>query len=400
MRVLNRRTFIRDALLTGALNYSIGGASCDINHNNLNPEINKIHGIGCNFYDAVNHRNLRQELMFLKSMGIPFIRLNFGDYYAGTGRSGWSRYFSSRTQWYKMLDNCVDAATSSGVRLWCSLFWRMETFPELANYRWGAMEDLSSWKNRDSVTRKLLSEIIIDIVGRYKDASAVIGWEVGNEYDNLISMSCNHKEYNGYGITFIDMHEIYKDIGRQINNIVDRNMLLSTGANIPIDDIAACVERRPLRADTLSEWTRININNEETMSAVDILNPKDVFNCVSVHIYPHKWFVDGGEFRIREMINLLVQLCARERRTLFIGEFGCLAGLNGISNEPGDRNNEVNTFEEFLNAIVEFRVPYSAVWNYGYLPNNHVRGWNINKGTKRYYMLEKISDANRRILSQ
>ncbi len=363
-------------------------------------------GIGCNFYDVLNHKSLKQELAVLHSYGVPFIRFDFGSF----GPAGWKTYFSDRARWYGLRDDCIAAAEDVGMGLIPSFFWRARTVPELVSEIYGMPEELSDWTKPQSNTRKFVRETTQEIVERYRHSQAIWGWEIGNEYDFLPILSCNwrhnpaaDKSELSEVLNFPNLADIFNEWGTLVAATDNTGRLISTGTSVAFYDVYACATHSRLQPDSFQEWMNVPYKSSY-VTAPDLQNPYPVFNSVSAHVYqeskvPNRWFRDI-QYSPPSLIKLLKEIADRHNRVLYLGEFGSLAngkGQNGEFGTDGSQEAERRYYFETLEQIIASKVQLSAVWNYGYLPNNDVRAWNIDSDTYRRYILESIAPANERL---
>ncbi|MEM1782715.1 MAG: cellulase family glycosylhydrolase, partial [Nanopusillaceae archaeon] len=92
----------------------------------------------------------------------------------------WELYFKDKEKYFALLDEVINTAKKYNVGVILTLFWNVSTIPDLMG------EPISAWGNPKSKTIKFMKEYTKEIVLRYKDVTAVWGYEFGNEY-NLIS---------------------------------------------------------------------------------------------------------------------------------------------------------------------------------------------------------------------
>ncbi len=420
----SRPVFLSRRVVMGAITYlcvaeaiAHGAAECGDGNSGLVVEGTRVYlngkpyrGIGVNFYDILDHSNLRMEFRRLRELWIPFIRLDFGAFGpADKSARAWSYYFSDRPRWYALRDECVAIAEEAGIGLIPSLFWSFGTIPELMSSIHNVDENVASWLRPDSYTYQFIHEFTADVISRYSKSRAIWGFELGDEYNNGPGKTCNASALSGYEpafpLTFTEISEIYRAWGMSATRRNTHNRLLSTGANLALDDIYACIVGAVPRPDTFRDWMNLPTATG-TVSAPSLLNPKKAYNSNSVHIYqesgmPNRWFRDRPQIGPAGLIRLHKNIADEDGRVLFIGEFGSLSGTSGQDGRNGTAASydvERKYFKEMLDSIVDSGTQLACAWNYGYLPNNAVKRWNMDPGGLRGYMLEEIATANKRML--
>jgi hypothetical protein len=369
-------------------------------------------GIGCNFYDALDHKDLRLQLSILKDYGVPFIRFDFGSF--GVGRSssdGWRRYLSDQKRWYGIRDDCVAAAEAVEIGLIPSLFWYFKTLPELMAFIYESPDSYEEWGRVNSNTRNFMRKITHEVVDRYRASPSVWGWEIGDEYLDVIfakSIGTTPDAANSLETVGIRaLTEIFNEWSSIVQSVDRSGRLLSSGLSLASSRINGLVTGSHRTPDSLDEWMNIP-TAEGSFPAPIVLNPASAFNSISTHIYqaPNvagSWFRGGPHLGPSGLITLHKQIADSYGRPVFLGEFGSLQGQlgqNGVGDTDGTKQGEIRYYEEMVETIISAGIQLSAVWNYGYLPNNHVTKWNINPGSDREYMLKSIAGANARIAPQ
>ncbi|MCF7863445.1 MAG: cellulase family glycosylhydrolase, partial [Kiritimatiellales bacterium] len=147
-------------------------------------------GIGVNYCDLfqamisfpeypgqTTYRTL-EGLQYLGERGVPFVRF----WACGFWPIDWNLYFQDKEEWFSRMDLLVATAEQAGVGLIVDLFWRSETIPNLVE------EYRDQWANPDSQVRQFMSNYVAEVVGRYKDSSAIWGWEFANELSNVCDL--------------------------------------------------------------------------------------------------------------------------------------------------------------------------------------------------------------------
>src|SRR5690606_25867933 len=83
-------------------------------------------------------------------------------------------------------DAFVQAAEEEGIGLIPSLFWQINTIPDIV------FEPINKWGEPDSDTIKFMRTYTREVVSRYKDSPAIWAWEFGNEMNLEVDLP-HHK---------------------------------------------------------------------------------------------------------------------------------------------------------------------------------------------------------------
>lgn len=363
-------------------------------------------GMGCNFYDVLDHREVRARFRTLKNAGVPFIRFDFGTFYPGrSDKEGWRVYLADRAKWHGVRDTLVAEAEECGIGLIPSLFWRLRTIPELMSQVHGLNLDLLDWSVPRGRSRTFAFDVTHETVDRYKASPAIWGWEMGNEYSNLCAAACwaTDRDREKGVIDFAGLRTLYRDWSAVVRRADPSGRILSTGEDVPNPGLRFCVTGAPAHLDPLKAWLEIPADGT-TVPAPIYTNPPDAFDVVSIHWYQRtrmksQWFRGGPAPGPAGILRICADAAKAHRRPLFVGEFGSLMGSLGQDGTDGENSPESEKayYLEMIDALVENEVALSAVWNFGFLQPNHVRPWNIDPGTRRAYMLDAIAEANQRL---
>jgi dTDP-4-dehydrorhamnose reductase len=383
------------------------GPAVTVSGNILRKNGKEYRAVGCNFYDALNHADMEQRFRFLADNGVPFIRLDFGTYAVGSdANSGWRQYLTDKSAWYDLRDRCVEAAAAANIGLVANMFWHPYTVPALMTYRYSHPETLLAWAMKNSNTRSFMRDVAAEMADRYKNASAIWGWECTNELSNEVILACNKPSL--YKVTqsrlnFDNLAELYSDWSKAVGAVDSSGRLVSSGDNLANYNMYGCATGSGLDPDTMSQWMSIPSRGVHLPGPM-VLNPPDL-NSISTHIYQHanvpgQWFRDGPHLGPAGLIALHKKIADDNNRIVFIGEFGSLQGGYGQDGEAGtdsSRAGEQKYYERTLDAIIASKIQLSAAWNYGYLVDTPTKRWNIDPGTPRDYVFRSIAEANARI---
>ena len=379
--------------------------------------------MGCNFYDLLTHDDFDAQIAFLRQSGIPFLRFDFGSYGAGAeANSGWRLFFSDKSRWLGRREAVVESAEKHGVGLIPSMFWRLQTIPDLMKYKFGRRDALSEIGNEGSNSRRFIADLSEELSSHFRSSSAILGWEIGNEYAEVVTsgpsrldvaaggpaayeLSPDPSSVNGRSdeVHFNDLFSLYQGWVRSIRAGDPSNRFISSGssiANVALNGFVTGTHHNP---DSFAQWMHIPTASGQAIPGPLFVNPRP-FNAISTHIYqqayePYWYFNDARshKFTPASLIGLHKSLADADNRVLFLGEFGAIPGSfgeNGTSGTDGTEAGGKIHFQAMLDAIISNRVQLSSVWNYGFAGNSDVKLGNIGPGTNRAYMLEAIPRVN------
>ncbi|MDI1295640.1 MAG: hypothetical protein PSY12_07095 [bacterium] len=385
--------------------------------------------IGCNFYSALHCRRYKIELKNLAALGVPFIRTNFGELWAGnTATTGWRQYLSDKQGWIGKRADFLAAAEDAGIGVVATMFWRLKSIPDLMAYKFGKRDTLDRWGKNNSNTRHFMREITAELADRFDRSPAIWGWEIGNEYKDVIdrpllsergeagrnggpqhyASTFDSSTSNGSSdmVTYKDLFDAFSDWNDVLQREALPTRLRSSGMALPSVNTYNAATGRSDGGRDFNKWMSI----PPLYKPAPVFENSRPFNVISSHIYQHA-NIDGRWFESPHskqklgpvgLIELLAQIARRDGRPLFLGEFGSLkgeVGQNGAYGTDGSTAGERRYFTHMLNALVHSQVTLSAVWNYGYFPNGISDIWNIDIGSIRDYQLLSLSDANSRLNS-
>lgn len=352
--------------------------------------------VGINYHDAfmlvLEQRpgaveRYERGFAFLADAGIPFARFAACGFYPDE----WKIYLERPEDYFARLDELVTSAERHGLGLVPVLFWSYFALPDAAG------EPIGAWGDETSRTRGLMRRYTREVVERYRDSPAIWAWEFGNEFINEADLpeevarrSWIVPDRGTPGartaadrLTSADCHEAYADFARLVRSL-DPTRPIMTGDTAPRSSAWHLARGKGWTPDNRQQWL-------ETLLAA---NPAPV-DTLSLHFYhPRR---DGSGYpdygvkglSLRDHLALAAAASREAGRPLWLGEFG--PGL-GEDNED-ERRRQVG---EFLDLIVELRIPLSAYWVYD-SPNPDLRVWNAVPGGANGFVFEMIAEANRRL---
>ena len=331
-------------------------------------------GIGVNYFNCFartladpNDTSYDDGFGALADLGIPFARFMCGGFWPVEN----TLYLESKEQYFQRLDAVVKSAETHGIGLIPSLFWNMNTVPDLVG------EPCDQWGNPRSKTHEYMRTYTRDVVTRYRRSPAIWGWEFGNEY-NLAADLPNAAEHRppvwpdlGTATSRSERDELthemirtaFAEFAREVRRY-DQRRLITTGNGFPRP--SAWHQR------TEGSWTQDTPAQYAAMLLGD--NP-DPVNVVSVHAYED-----------RDRIPATMAICRQAKRPLFVGEFG----VPGAGTPETERE-----FGEFVALLEREGVPLAALWVYDFGGQDET--WNVTATNARAYQLLAIAEANTRL---
>ncbi|MBN2022764.1 MAG: cellulase family glycosylhydrolase [Pirellulales bacterium] len=345
-------------------------------------------GIGVNYFSAFGRAlanpadtSYRAGFATLREYGIPFARFAA----CGFWPSDWRLYQDDPANYFARLDDVVKAAEDNQVGLIPSLFWRVETLPELVG------EPASAWGDPASRTHALMRRYTEQIVARYRNSPAIWGWEFANEMSlavdlpNAKSQLAARKAIPHLGVpapTEADilhapaMLTALREFGKTVRRLDPRRIVIS-GNSAP---------RASAWHNTAeSSWT---VDTREQFIEVLRRDNPDPLSVLCVHWYPEKdpRFSKTQPAASADVFRAMQEAARAARKPLFVGEFG-------VSKELGPAK-EKTEFAAMLADLEQAGVPLAAVWVFDLTMQD--KDWNITAANQRAYMLEAVSEANRR----
>jgi hypothetical protein len=337
----------------------------------------------CGHLDHPQDPSFREGLATLKRYGIPFVRFNAGGFYP----SDYRLYQQDPQRYWQLMDDVVRAAEEHGVGLVPSLFWASLTVPDLVG------EPLSEWGSPDSKTIAWMRQYTTEFVTRYRNSPAIWMWEFGNEY-NLGADLPNAADFRP---------PVWPELGTATTRSAKDGMTHDQIA-VALVEFAKAVRaidpRRPItsgnaitRGQAWHNWHEHNwtTDSRRQWAAMLIAENPAPLDTISLHVYPLEKtgsYFDDPAIGPAQLIGIAAGMAREAGRALFIGEWGVPS--------KGDPAGERQQFEAMLDAIVAHHVPLSAVWVYNF-PGQE-KDWNITADNDRSWMLELISQANRRLM--
>jgi hypothetical protein len=344
--------------------------------------------IGANYFSLFSRllKNPADEssltnLARLARAEVPFVRFMCGGFWPVEHQM----YLTNRTEYFVRLDRVVRCAESNRVGLIPSLFWNVATVSDLVG------EPIDQLGNADSKTIAFIRRYTEEVVRRYQNSPALWAWEFGNEY-NLGMDLPNAREHRPPVVpqlgtpgkrterdelTFEHMRTAFVAFGNTIRKIDDTRTIISGNA-LPRSSAWHNSREHSWKADSVAQFSEILRRD----------NP-DPMNLLSIHVYGEKsGGYPGGAKSIEAIVGLASQVAQKSGKPLFIGEFG-------VPRQWGDRAGQESAFGEFLVAIEKHRVPLAAFWVFDF--GSQDKDWNVSFENDRSWMLDQVSELNRRL---
>lgn len=338
-------------------------------------------GIGANYFNAF-YRSLdgddsyKQGFDYLKSKNIPFVRFMCGAYWP----VNWELYRTDKKAYFAKLDAFVKTAEEKNMGLIPSLFWQINTFPDMVG------EPRNQWGNPKSKTREFMRNYTREIVERYKDSPALWAWEFGNEMNLEIDLGPAHLPQVApqYGtpaarttsdtLSAADMESAYKEFAEVIRKLDPQRIIISGNAN-----------NRPAAWHLTHKGSWEKDSENEYKNALIAANPAPM-DTISTHVYPEQEgdFAPATMADYRGLIQVSMAAAKESGKVLFVGEFGTPL-------THGNDNGKEN-FQRMIDALTEENVPLAAVWVFDYPPQT--ADYNIPSDSARAYQLEIIGKKN------
>lgn len=354
-------------------------------------------GIGANLYDAFSRHwdhpgdlTYDRDFATLEAEGIPFARI-MATYFSPDAIM---EYVNHREDYLSKLDGVVASAEKHHVGLIMSLFWWDAAVPDVVH------EPRSAWGDPDSKTIAFMREYTRTIVSRYNASPAVWAWEFGNEYNLSVDLpnaaewrpninsDWPSKRTKADDLTTRMILVAFTEFGKTVREI-DPKRAISTGNSLP--RILADLQRRTLQGGDPDNRAQFRAN-------LALVNP-DPIDTLSIHLFRADMQYRFGQSYATygDVLAEAMKVSATEKKPLLVLEFGSFLRHDGLNTPVSVRAD----FEVKLKAIVDNRVPLSAVWgvsssmNYAF---NYEFMVSREKGLG--YMFDAIKTANAEIAAQ
>jgi endo-1,4-beta-mannosidase len=336
--------------------------------------INYHNALGLLLDDAQN-RDFVEGFKILKDHKIPYIRLRFGPF----EHMGWKFYQDNPKEYFRRMDLFVREAEKQKIGLIPSMFWYICSVPDFVN------EPLSALGETSSRSRAFIRKYTADVVSRYKDSSAIYGWEFGNEYmlfadlpkyDHLPPKKTGTDQPRTKADKLLRpmILDMYKDFYQTIRQI-DTNRIIVTGDSIP----------RAQAWHNRNEDSWGHDSREQWLEMFEADTP-ECYEVVSFHLYKE---TDGKYYHekvpMEKVVSDITQTCRKNNKIIWAGELGM----------PGNDQEAKELFFRMMKTIEDNEIELSAIWNF--IPNGRFQpDWDILPQGGRAYMLKAVKELNER----
>ena len=319
--------------------------------------------IGVNYTGAFLNKYLKQwsneyiEIFdLMNEYDIEYARINMGMFWP----TWYAMWENDKAAYYNIMDEVVHAAEDRNIGLICSMFWHTTGVSDYFD------EPANAWADPESKTRAYMSEYLETVVSRYKDSPAIWGWEYANEYNLMLDLPNAWDMFPGSIVPSMgsrlerDENDIYltdwaegvlKAFAETVKEFDPYDRMITSGNGEP----------RPTQYHQRLEGSWKLDSVEEMAETLKWHNP-DPIDTVSIHTYkPNERFyvIHDPELKYEdkifaledyiEQIAIFKEESAKLGKALFIGEFWW---------EEGE-------YQKIIDAIVEVKVPISAIWAIG-----------------------------------
>lgn len=280
--------------------------------------------------------------------GVAFIRF----WASGFWPREMQLYVERPVDYWAAMDAVVEQAEQYRVRLIPSIFWQSFLWPDICG------EPRSAIADAGSKTRRAMERYVRELVGRYRERSVILMWEIGNEYNLEVDLDlARNPRAMGAGAKSLGTpparssadnlsSEMLLRFQREIATLIqelDPGRPLTSGHSRPRPQSRALREHFPKlnwTVDTLAEH----------LDTLRRIHPSPL-NVWSIHFYGRLTPIeDIREPRIEgrpsvglEMLAEYARAARDARRVLFVGELGPAEG----GRDPEDRR-------RFLLAAIEY----------------------------------------------
>ncbi|HWB43895.1 MAG TPA: cellulase family glycosylhydrolase [Hyphomicrobiaceae bacterium] len=354
-------------------------------------------GVGVNIADAFHRLYLHpgdytydRDFATLEAEGIPFARIPATAYAPHDVRD----YVLHRDAYLQKLDGVIKSAEKHHIGLILDLFWWHVAVPDIVH------EPGSAWGDPDSRTIAFMREYTHTIVARYKDSPAVWAWEFGNEF-SLAADLPNAADWRppinpiiGWPDKRTKADDIrtpmilvaFTEFAKAVRDI-DPDAAITTGNSIPRPNAES--QRKTLTWDTVDTRADFRANLAR-------VNP-DPMNMIQIHLYAF----DLKRFRqsrvtYADIIEQAMRVAGEQKKPLFIGEMSSATVWPELKTEADVKRD----FEDRLNAILDYKVPLSAVWQVSTSLTFANDPLSISRARGTGWMLDDIKAANERIAGE
>lgn len=351
-----------------------------------------LRALGVNYMDAFSRclknpedTSYRAGFETLKAHDIPFVRLQFGGFYA----IDWALYQSDPETYFRLMDGVVKAAEDTGVGLIPSLFWWTAGVPDLVG------EPVGKWGDPASKTRAFMVTYVRQVVTRYVDSPALWAWEFGNEYSlaadlpnaadvrppALPSLGGPAARSAADDLTAEIIRAATVAFAQEIRRI-DPHRLITTGHSLP-------------RPTAHHQYTELSWGQDSVLEFQQnlIFMTPDPIDLVSIHVYPDPTGKRFGEVGVSydRILDAAYQASRNAGKGLFVGEFGAPPD----NEAPWTPETAMAEGLKLFEAIEASPVQLAAYWVFDF--SWQESSMNVTATNARSGYLKVLQEANKRM---
>ena len=231
-----------------------------------------------------------------------------------------------------------------------SLFWLRTAVGDWCG------EPLGKLGDPQSKTRAFYRKYAADMAARYKDSSAIWGWEIGNEYMLGADLpKLNHLPKPKTG----------SNEPRTVEDKIFRSMVIGVYMDVYSAIRAIDPDRIVVTGDSLTreaawynhygdEW---GLDTRDQWLEMFSADTPDCFEVVSIHLYPEhdKRYFKGENARIEDLVAAAVRNARGRGKPVWCGEFGAAACGDG------EREMVLRMFRSIKDGEIELSALWSSV---------------------------------------
>lgn len=330
----------------------------------------------------------RKSIVDAGNLGIPFLRVAASGY----GPRDLDLWLKNPEEYWHRFDRMLTDLSGSRIQIIPVIAWWIRQFPLAC--REGVTTFLT---DEQSCSRQLFCRYVQDLVGRYKNHSAILFWEIGNEWNFDADLNLDQRwEMSGNNFTTSQLISFTKKLGQRLREI-DPTHLISSGFGGARRN-AEHLRRQPEWSSAGPDWTDDSLA-EYAAHTADLHQGLDI---ISAHPYN---FCENEDCSRRDnerfglkgqdeagLLDIVKAIADSSGKLLFLGEFG--------DNDPDLVDDPEGRFtQSVLRKIMELEIPFSVVWGWEFYQNApyfiaHDQRQNIEPGFTGF-ILERIKETNR-----
>lgn len=336
-------------------------------------------------FSGVANPGLSADVAAMQARGIKLVRVGFGWF----GYSQWrDLYYLDQPTYWQTVTRVLDALESSGMLCIVNMGWSVPAFAQLTYHTTGNTIPPANFPDKTSPLYSLWTNYITEFVTRYKNHAAVGAWQFGNEMSGKLgnewhptwavdgsfnsAVDLGLKPDGGSYSTGDQMsHAQYLAFTRQFVDLVhslDPHARMVLSGDAVGNSFAVGVRRQAnLSADSFADWN----GRPDTGGLPWLVYREQAFDGLCHHVYPLAALVGDGQFfsdgdrTYRQHIQYAREWADIAGKPLILEEWGATQYGSNVDPVSTDLASETANFNEALQAIQDFDVPISCVWNWG-----------------------------------